>query len=260
MKFVAQVKGNIAEYMRQEQEGGARAASRVMGEETRRLQLGLRAQMNAVFGARGVGLGNAWRSKTYPRGQSLGAAGLVWSKVPAIVNAFTEGALIRPKGGGKFLAIPTKLNLLYGFRRRKKKGQTEASNLRVTPEQMAANKKSFYRPLKNGRGFLWCLPVEKPKNFNRLNENRRYLIAGGVTKVATGKGGTKALDRSWFQGKDAWHKRLLRQGMVPMFILLKSVQLPKRLDIRTTAEKAAALIPGRFVAEWDKEVRANVRA
>ena len=259
MKFVAQVTGNIAEYMKLEAEGGARAASRVMGEETRNLQLNLRGQISAAFAPRGVGLGNAWRARTFPRRPSLGAAGLVWSKVPAIVDAFEKGAMIRPKGGKKFLAIPTPLNLQRGYRKRKRAGQTDAGDLRVTPAQMVASKKSFIRPFKNGKGFLWCLPVEKPSNFKRLNENRRHLIAGGITKVATGKGGTKARDREWFQGKDAWLARLLKQGMVPMFILTPAVKLPKKLDIRKPAEQAGARIPGRFVSEWDKEVRANVR-
>ncbi len=61
MKFVAQVKGNIADYMRVEAESGARAASRVMGEETRNLQLGLRAQVNSAFGPKGRGIGNGQR-------------------------------------------------------------------------------------------------------------------------------------------------------------------------------------------------------
>ena len=106
MKFVAQVTGSVAEYMKLETEGGARAASRVMGEETRRLQLDLRGQVNAAFGPKGRGIGNAWRARTFPRRPSLGAAGLVWSKVPAFVDAFEKGAMIRPKGGKKFLAIP----------------------------------------------------------------------------------------------------------------------------------------------------------
>jgi hypothetical protein len=75
------------------------------------------------------------------------------------------------------------------------------------------------------------------------------LIAGGVTPVATSNRAKKS----------RWMNQLLSQGMVPMFLLLPAVNLPKRLDIRKPAEQAAARIPGRFVAEWDKEVRANVR-
>ena len=241
MKFVAQVKGNIAEYMKLEAEGGARAASRVMGEETRRLQLDLRGQISAAFGPKGRGLGNAWRARTFPRRPSLGAAGLVWSKVPAIVDAFEKGAMIRPKGGKKFLAIPTGFNADRGRRGRGNGG------MRVTPQQMVASKQAFMRPFKSGKGFVWCLPLKRGENTGK--QRRTRLMAGGVAEVGTGNR----------KGREAWARGLLAQGMVPMFILTPAVKLPKRLDIRKPAEQAAARIPGRFAAEWDKEVRANVR-
>jgi len=241
MKFVAQVTGNIAEYMKQEAEGGARAASRVMGEETRRLQLDLRGQISAAFGPKGRGLGNAWRARTFPRRPSLGAAGLVWSKVPAIVDAFEKGAMIRPKGGRKFLAIPTGFNADRGRRGRGNGG------MRVTPAQMVASKQAFMRPFKSGKGFVWCLPLKRGENTGK--QRRTRLMAGGVAEVGTGNR----------KGREAWARGLLKQGMVPMFILTPAVKLPKRLDIRKPAEQAAARIPGRFVTEWDREVRANVR-
>jgi hypothetical protein len=75
------------------------------------------------------------------------------------------------------------------------------------------------------------------------------LIAGGVAEVGAGNR----------KGREAWARGLLAQGLVPMFLMLPAVKLPKRLDIRKPAEQAAARIPGRFVAEWDKEVRSNVR-
>jgi hypothetical protein len=241
MKFVAQVKGNIAEYMQREAESGARAASRVMGEETRNLQLGLRAQVNAAFGTKGRGIGNAWRARTFPRRPSLGAAGLVWSKTPAIVDAFEKGAMVRPKGGKKYLAIPTGFNAAQGRRGRGKGG------MRVTPAQMVASKQAFMRPFKSGRGFVWCLPLKAGEQTGR--RRRTKLIAGGVAEVGAGNR----------KGREAWARGLLAQGLVPMFLMLPAVKLPKRLDIRKPAEQAAARIPGRFVAEWDKEVRSNVR-
>jgi hypothetical protein len=241
MKFVAQVTGNIAEYMKLETEGGARAASRVMGEETRRLQLDLRGQISAAFGPKGRGIGNAWRARTFPRRPNLGAAGLVWSKVPAIVDAFEKGAMIRPKGGKKFLAIPTGFNADRGRRGRGNGG------MRVTPAQMVASKQAFMRPFKSGKGFVWCLPLKRGENTGK--QRRTRLMAGGVAEVGTGNR----------KGREAWARGLLAQGMVPMFILTPAVKLPKRLDIRKPAEQIAARIPGRVVAEWDKEVRANVR-
>lgn len=48
------------------------------------------------------------RSAVYPRsGTSLSPAGSVFSKAPQILRGFSEGSLIRPRGGGRYLAIPT---------------------------------------------------------------------------------------------------------------------------------------------------------
>ena len=236
MKFVAQVTGNIAEYMKLETEGGARAASRVMGEETRRLQLDLRGQISAAFGPKGRGLGNAWRARTFPRRPSLGAAGLVWSKVPAIVDAFEKGAMIRPKGGKKFLAIPTGFNATRGRRGRGEKG------MRVTPAQMVASGQAFLRPFKSGRGFVWCLPLRAGEHAGRRRQRLR-LIAGGVTEIGT----------AHRRGREAWARGLLARGMVPMFLLLPQVKLTKRLDVKGAAERGLRRLPGRFVAAWAAE-------
>lgn len=59
----------------------------------------------------GVGLGQpmarTWASKVYPVGRDvIGPAGLVWSKAPKAMKAFTEGATITATGG-RFLAIPS---------------------------------------------------------------------------------------------------------------------------------------------------------
>jgi hypothetical protein len=119
--------------------------------------------------------------------------------------------------------------------------------MRVTPAQMVASKQAFMRPFKSGKGFVWCLPLKRGENAGK--QRRTRLMAGGVAEVGTGNR----------KGREAWARGLLAQGMVPMFILTPAVKLPKRLDIRKPAEQAAARIPGRFAAEWDKEVRANVR-
>ena len=58
-------------------------------------------------------------AQVFPRaGQSLRPAGLVWTKVPNVIDAFERGALIRAEGGRKFLAIPTGFNAARGHRGR----------------------------------------------------------------------------------------------------------------------------------------------
>lgn len=60
--------------------------------------------------AAGLGrkLARTWQSKAYPDAgkTSLEPAGVIWSKAPEPMRAFTQGAVIRGKNGG-FLAIPS---------------------------------------------------------------------------------------------------------------------------------------------------------
>ena len=52
-------------------------------------------------------MARTWRFKRYPAsGFSLGTAGLVYSKAPLIIRAFSDGAMIK-SDKGMFLAIPT---------------------------------------------------------------------------------------------------------------------------------------------------------
>ena len=112
---------------------GERAASRAVRQETEALKQELRTQVTTAFGGKARGIANAWRAQVFPRtGVSLRAAGLVWTKTPLVIDAFERGALIRAKGGQKFLAIPTGFNAARGWRGRGDKG------LRVTPAQMVA--------------------------------------------------------------------------------------------------------------------------
>ncbi len=62
---------------------------------------------------RSAGLGdklpNTWTARSYPDGEknSINPAGVVYSRAPEIMDAFTRGATIRPVAGSKFLWIPT---------------------------------------------------------------------------------------------------------------------------------------------------------
>jgi hypothetical protein len=74
-----------------------------MNREARALEKRLEA---GTVAAGLSGLARTWQSKTYPSGPSIAPAGLVWSKAPQAMKAFTEGATITAKGG-RFLAIPS---------------------------------------------------------------------------------------------------------------------------------------------------------
>jgi hypothetical protein len=237
VRLGAVLAGDLRRILQAEAEAGKRAAMAAIRAETEAAKQELRAQVRSAFGAKSLGIANAWRSRVFPSsGQSLRPAGLVFTKVPTIVDAFDRGATIRPKGGGKFLAIPTGFNAARGRRGRGEKG------LRVTPAQMVASKQAFLRPFKNGRGFVWCLPVQQaPAEAGR----RPALIAGGLAAVATARR----------KGARGWQAALLKQGFVPMFLLLPQVTLSKRLDVAAVQRAASRRLPGRFVEAWNDQAR-----
>lgn len=229
---ISAIIGDVRKVLAAEVRAGERAAMTVMRAETDQVKKELRDQATSAFAGNARGVANAWRSQVFPRGgQSLRPAGLVFTKVPAIIDAFERGALIRPKGGGKFLAIPT------GFNRQ---GGRRGAKPRVSPAQMVASGQGFLRPFASGRGFVWALPVRQGE---RVGRRRAPLIAGGVAAVATGRR----------RGAAAWQQSLLAQGFVPMFLLVPQVKHTKRLDVKGAAERALRRLPGRFVAAWERE-------
>jgi len=237
VRLGASIVGDLRRVLADEVRAGERAAMSAIRAETEQVKDELRRQVTTAFSGNARGIANAWRSMIFPRtGQSLRPAGLVFTKVPNVIDAFERGALIRAKGGRKFLAIPTGFNAARGRRGRGEKG------MRVTPAQMVASGQAFLRPFKSGRGFVWCLPLRGEPGRGR---RRTRLIAGGVTEVGTGNR----------KGREAWARGLLAQGLVPMFLLLPQVKLAKRLDVRGAAERGLRRLPGRFVAAWERESR-----
>lgn len=235
MRLAATIIGDLRQVLAAEVRAGERAAMQVIRAETEQVKAELRRQVTDALGGNARGIANAWRSQVFPRsGQSLRPAGLVWTKVPNVIDAFERGAVIRAKGGRKFLAIPTGFNAARGRRGRGEKG------MRVTPAQMVASGQAFLRPFKSGRGFVWCLPLRQGEQTGRRRRTR--LIAGGLAEIGTGNR----------KGREAWARGMLERGMVPMFLLLPQVALRKRLDVRGAAERGLRRLPGRFVQAWKR--------
>ncbi|GIX10373.1 DUF6441 family protein [Elioraea sp.] len=233
---IAAVVGSLKRILDEEVRAGERAVTRAIRAETERLKRELREQVVSAFGARGRGLSGAWRSRVFPQsGDSLGAAGIVWTKAPTIIDAFERGAVIRARGA-RYLAVPTGFNAARGRRGR------GAQGVRVTPQQMVASGQAFVRPFRSGRGFVWCLPVRQG---DRIGRRRAPLIAGGFAAVATANR----------RGAARWQAELLRQGFVPMFLLLPQVSLARRLNAREAGRRALARLPAAVAAEWRAQGR-----
>lgn len=105
MKLGVKIIGDLAEAMERESRAAARAVTLGVAAGGRGLRDAWRAQIEgAGLGSR---LARTIRSEVYPKGRdSTGAAALVWTRAPVIVDAFERGALIR-SSAGFFLAIPT---------------------------------------------------------------------------------------------------------------------------------------------------------
>jgi hypothetical protein len=166
---------------------------------------------------RGAGLGsrlaNTVRQADFPRsGASLRAASLVWTKAPDILHAFDGGVLIRGKDG-LWLAIPLPAAGITGLGRQ-----------RITPwrwEQRTGLRLRFvYR--RNGPSLL-------------VADDARLNSRG----LAAAKGGRRRRDGI-----------LTGAQTVPVFLLLRQVKMPKKLDLNGLAREATARLPGAILGAW----------
>ena len=117
MRLLAAIQGDLKELLQAE----LRTAERAVTAGVRAATDGLKTELRRQITGAGLGnrLANTWRGEVYPKsGQSIAAAGHVWSKAPKLVRLYAEGAVIRSKAG-LFLAIPTPAAGRYGDARRK---------------------------------------------------------------------------------------------------------------------------------------------
>lgn len=217
---------------------GERAAHGAVTDTGRWTQEQLRGQVRSGFGARSARLANTWRLAIYPTSAlTLRPAALVSARAPAIIDAFDRGAVIRPRGGGRYLAVPLEANRRGGLR---------TSRPRVTPQQMVASRAAFLLPVPGSRNRLWCLRVTQAQRRSNAGRVSDVAIAGNLAQV--GARGTTL--RGAYLSRGRLTQRLLAQGFVPMFLLLPELRLPKRLDIAAVARAAAARMEGALRTSW----------
>lgn len=223
----AEVRGSLRELLARDYAAAEREVSTAVNAAGLRVQGQLRVATRAALPRGGSGVINAWRLQAFPRGRpSLGAAVIVWTRAPDVIDALSKTQVVVPKRG-KFLAWPTGFNAPQGRRGRRQFDWRGAggSRMRFTPAEMIASKKAFIRRSKrNADVWIWCLP---------LMPGRGLVLPGGVP-VATGK------DRFRGGGRAERRRQILRQRFVPMFILMRAVALRKKLDLDAIASQAMA--------------------
>jgi uncharacterized protein DUF6441 len=178
-----------------------------------RLKSDWRAQITGA--GLGAKLARTIRMARYPKqGISIGAASLIWSKTPQIIGAHDEGALIR-SSNGFWLAIPTPV-----ARERFRRGPLDPG---IWERRPGMPLRFIYR---RGRPSLL------------VADNARFTRSGRIREnVTRRKDGTS-------------YSRLARRSIVPIFLLVPQVKLPKRFDLDRDARAAEADLPGLIVANW----------
>lgn len=201
----------------------ARAATEAMRETTPDAKRELREQVTS--NGLGQRLANTWQSEVYPdqpNRVSLTPTGVIESTAPDIVSGFINGATIRPVGGGKYLWIPTdKVPRQRG--RVNRRGQNMKGGA-MSPQEVESmfNTDFIIRKGRNGT-LLAFIDVVRSKNMRSYRPDT--------------KGRRK-------QGRVA--------KPVLMFVLRRTVRMPKLLDLKAPAERWS----NAFVAAFNRRLAA----
>ena len=210
MRLEAAITGDLNEYMKKEIVAAETAVTSGVKEVSTGVQNDLRQQV--VSAGLGQAVANAWRTKYYPSGKSIRAAGFVYSKAPNIIYAFDYGAVIK-SAKGFFLAIPTPSAPKRG---------TDGKRINPSnfPEASLGKLRFVYRP-----GAVSLLVVDDL--IARTGVRGGFRVAS-ATALRSGRGVTT----------------------VPMFFLVPQVTMKKKLDIDTVADKWQDSLPEKIIANW----------
>jgi hypothetical protein len=206
MKLVAALARSLQADMQVE----LRNIERAVTTGTRDAGRGLKTELRRQVGSAGLGqrLANSWRDRHYPN-QRLDAASLVYTKAPQIIRAFDEGAVIRSRRG-RFLAIPTE--------NAPRKG---TDGKRISPSTFPEHR---FGPLR----------------FVPRQSGPSLLVVDGLRasfsrKTGELRGFRRATDRARARGDGL--------TTVVMFLLVRQVKLPKRLEVARAVERWSGQLP-----------------
>jgi hypothetical protein len=206
MKLAATIVGSIKADLQAEMRGIEKAVAAGVKEAGDGLKGSLRKQV--VTAGLGSRLARAWRSRAYPN-KGHDAASLVWSKAPQIIRTFDEGTVIRSKSGF-WLAIPTPAAPKRGV-----------GGKRITPANFPEHRfgplRFVYR--RNGPSLLVADSVRVSAKTGRVG---RRAKGGAFTRAGRIKAGI---------------------ATAVMFLLVPQVRMPKRLDVRRSAERWTRRLP-----------------
>ncbi|KQT50333.1 hypothetical protein ASG47_19715 [Devosia sp. Leaf420] len=211
MRLGAALTGNLETFMAVELENGAKAVTSGTHKALNDLKMRLRQQTLNAFGSQG--LANTWRSHAFPKtGASLGAAGVLVSKAPHIIDSFDAATVIRSKDGF-FLAIPSP-----DCPKGSKFEPITPSNF---PEDRFGRLRFVYRPGKTS-----------------------LLVVDGVKRTSAGRVG-----RQMARNKAGGFKQ--GAVSVVMFFLVPYVRMKKAFNLAQDYDRAAAEMVRNILEAWE---------
>lgn len=207
MKMIAKIAKSLAKDMEKEFVTITGAIQAGTKEAAEGLKNDLRQQVTSS--GMGTKLANAWRSKVYDN-KGYNPAGLVYTRAPKIIEAFDKGVLIKPKGGGVWLAIPTVTAPKRG-----------TDGKRLTPLNFPEGKLGKLEFVYRSKGPSFLVVHNVRASYSRKTGQLRGFRKASDTALRTGKGLSSAI----------------------MFILIRQVKLEKRLDVATAAKVWGEKLP-----------------
>ncbi|WDU57812.1 DUF6441 family protein [Pseudemcibacter aquimaris] len=219
MRLKAALEGNLDAYLKKELLMGERAVTKAVRQATSGLKQSMRSQV--VASGLGPRLARTWRGDVYPRrGESLKAAGLVYTKAQKIMEGFEEGQVIRAKDGF-WLAIPTP------------NAPKRVMGKRVTPGN-----------LEKARGMRLQFVYRKRGPSLLVAQNMR---ASYSRKTGELRGFRKASQRALKTGNGL--------SSVVMFWLVPQVKLPKLIRFEPEAIKWHSRLPEFVLRHWKDSIK-----
>lgn len=193
-----------------------RIAAAAVTASMREASQGLKGELREQVLAAGMGqrLANTWQDTVYPVGRdSLSPAAWIESRAPKIIDAFSRGATIRPLAGRRYLWIPTD-NVPRARARVGAGGQSRRGGA-ITPIEC----EDWFRTefiIRQGKGstLLAFMDLIAGRNGRGLRQRSR---------------GRLAQDR--------------KSQLTLMYVLRRSVRMPKRLDLEGPTQRWAAQVP-----------------
>jgi len=206
MRLDAKTIGDLRKNLRKEREVIKRISVQSTKEATNGLKKELRTDVvGAGFGTR---LSNTWRSKLYDdsKGPEVDVKGFIYSRAPEIIESFDQGVVVRPKNGGRYLAIPTK-NIPRHISRGK--GKKRAN---ITPK-LYRERKGELSLIKSKKGHLFLI-AQRQATYSKKTGEFRGLRKPSKRSLETGNNLVSTV----------------------MFILIPQAKMPKKLDVDKIAD------------------------